>query len=203
MFNVPSMHQIISWFGWGHEAGAVAAVSFMVAVAIIFVPVVAGFALYALERLQIKLLGMISVNFAYAFVNFVTFPGTFIHETSHLILAVVTGAKVTDVCMFENKDGCLGHVSYSARGPFPMQMVQHALIALAPTVVGFTVGYFLLQYIIKTPHTWWGYIGLWYLFVSLVDHSTMSDADLKNYFRGVWIFIVPLAGILFACEMIT
>jgi len=201
MLNIPSMHQVVSWFGWGHGAEAVAVVSLIVSVAVILVPVVAGFALYALERLQIKVLSLINESFAYFFVNFITFPGTFIHETSHLLLAILTGAKVADVCMFENKGGRLGHVSYHARGPMPLQMAQHALIAVAPTIVGFSVGYFLLQYILRTPHTWWGYIGLWYLFVSLVDHSTMSDADLRNYFRGVWVFVLPLAGIFFIFGM--
>jgi len=201
MLNIPSMHQVVSWFGWGHGAEAVAVVSLIVSVAVIFVPVVAGLALYALERLQLKMLSFVNENFAYFFVNFITFPGTFVHETSHLLFAVITGAKVTDVCMFENKGGRLGHISYCSRGPMPVQMMQHALIAVAPTIVGFSVGYFLLQYIMKGPHTWWGYIGLWYLFVSLVDHSTMSDADLKNYFRGVWIFVPPLAGIFFIFGM--
>lgn len=202
MYTIPSMHQVVSWFGWGHDAGAVAAVSGIMAVVVILVPVIAGLALYVVERVQLKVLGLINDNFAYFFVNFITFPGTFIHESSHLIFAVVTGAEVTEVCMFENKDGRLGHIGYRPRGPFPIRMVQHALIAVAPTIVGFVGGYFLLQYTLKVPHEWWGYVGLWYLFVSLVDHSTMSDADLKNYFHGVWIFIPPLFGIFFACGMI-
>lgn len=202
MNSFPSMHQILSWLGWGHDAGAVAALSAILVVAVIFLPVVAGFLLFGLERLQIKVLGLANRNFAYFFVNFLTFPGTFIHEMSHLIFAVLTGAQVTEICMFENEGGRLGHISYCTRGPFPVQMVQHALTAVAPTIVGFVSGYFLLQYIMNVAHEWWGYVGLWYLFVSLVDHSTMSDADLKNYFRGVWIFIVPLFGIFFACGMI-
>jgi len=46
----------------------------------------------------------------------------------------------------------------------------------------------------------WANIGLWYLVVSLIDHSTMSDADLEHYFQGVWIFIVPLFACFFAVE---
>lgn len=203
MYSIPSMHQVVSWFGWGHDAGAVAAVSGILAVMVILVPVLAGLVLFLLERLQLKLLGLISDNFAYFFVNFITFPGTFIHESSHLIFAVITGAEVTEVCMFENKEGRLGHISYRPRGPFPVQMIQHSLIAVAPTFVGFVLGYFVLQFILESPHEWWGYVGLWYLLISLVDHSTMSDADLKNYFRGVWIFLIPLFGIFFARGMVS
>jgi len=202
MIAIPSMHQVVSWFGWGHDAYAVAAVSGILALVVILVPVVAGLSLFALERLQIKLLSCLSSNFAYFFVNFLTFPGTFIHESSHMIFAVLTGAKVTEVCFFENKEGRLGHVSYRPRGPFPLQMAQNALIAVAPTVVGFVGGYFLLRFILDKPHEWWGYVGLWYLFISIVDHSTMSDVDLKNYFQGVWIFLPPFFGVFFAMGML-
>lgn len=202
MYSIPSMHQIVSWFGWGNDAGAIAAVSCVLAVMVILVPVIAGLVLYIVERMQLKLLSFINENFAYFFVNFITFPGTFIHESSHLIFAVITGAEVTEVCMFENKAGRLGHISYRPRGPFPLQMVQNALIAVAPTIVGFVGGYFLLQFILNESHEWWEYVGLWYLFISMVDHSTMSDVDLKNYFHGVWIFIPPLFAIFFACGIL-
>ena len=40
-------------------------------------------------------------------------------------------------------------------------------------------------------------IALGYLVVSLVNHATMSDSDLKGYFSGVWFFIVPLFALFF------
>ena len=40
-------------------------------------------------------------------------------------------------------------------------------------------------------------VGLWYLVISLIDHSTMSDSDLEGYFQGVWIFILPLFLLFF------
>ena len=73
-----------------------------------------------------------------------------------------------------------------------MEAVQHTLTAVAPTVVGFGLGYYLLQVIFDGPHSVWAYLGLWYLVISLIDHSTMSDADLEHYFQGVWVFIVPV-----------
>ena len=73
-----------------------------------------------------------------------------------------------------------------------MRMVQDATSAMAPTVVGLALGYFLLRIIWAGGLPVWAHIGLWYLVISLVDHSTMSDADLALYFKGVWIFIVPL-----------
>jgi len=58
--------------------------------------------------------------------------------------------------------------------------------------VGFALGYYLLQLIFSGTCSVLACIGLWYLVISLIDHSTMSDTDLGHYFQGVWIFIVPL-----------
>lgn len=198
MFTLPSMSQIIAWFGWGNGIGAVAAISVILTLVVIVAPVIAGLLLYGLERAQIEIIGAVNRDFAYFFVNFLTFPGTFVHEMSHLCFAVITGAEVDEICMFESDGERLGHISYCTRGPWFMVAVQHALSAVAPTVVGFTLGYLLLQYIFSGGHSVLEYIGLWYLVVSLIDHSTMSDSDLEHYFQGVWIFILPLF-LLFFC----
>ena len=191
------MQQIIAWFGWGNGIGALSGISAILTVAAILAPVVVGLLLFALERLQVVVLKGINYDFAYFFVNFLTFPGTFVHEMAHLCFAVITGAEVHEICMFENEDGRLGHISYSVRGPWFMRAVQHSLTAVAPTVVGLVLGIVLLRVIFAGGLSLWANIGLWYLVISLVDHSTMSDADLEHYFQGVWIFIVPLFAFFF------
>ena len=191
------MQQIIAWFGWGNGFGALAGISAILTTAAIFTPVIAGLLLFGLERLQIELLKKINYDFAYFFVNFLTFPGTFVHEMAHLCFAVITGAQVREICMFENDNGRLGHISYRVRGPWFMQAIQHSLTAVAPTIVGFTLGFFLIRIIFAGGLTTWTHVGLWYLVIALIDHSTMSDADLKHYFQGVWIFIAPLFILFF------
>lgn len=191
------MQQIIAWFGWGNGIGALSGISAILTVAAILAPVVVGLLLFALERLQVVVLKGINYDFAYFFVNFLTFPGTFVHEMAHLCFAVITGAEVHEICMFENEDGRLGHISYSVRGPWFMRAVQHSLTAVAPTIVGLVLGVVLLRVIFAGGLSLWANIGLWYLVISLVDHSTMSDADLEHYFQGVWIFIVPLFAFFF------
>ena len=186
------MHQIIAWFGWGNGIGALAGISIILTAVAVIAPVAVGILLYGLERLQIALLQQVNRDFAYFFVNFVTFPGTFIHEMAHLSFAVITGAEVHEICMFESGEGRLGHISYRARGPWFVQMLQHSMTAMAPTVVGLSLGFALLRAIWAGGLPVWAHIGLWYLVISLVDHSTMSDADLALYFKGVWIFVVPL-----------
>ena len=140
---------------------------------------------------------IINRDLAYFFVNFITFPGTFVHEMAHLCFGVITGAEVREICMFENNNERIGHVRYRVRGPWFMQAVQHSLTAVAPTIVGLTSAYFLLKYILSSQRSLWENIALWYLVISLIDHSTMSDADLEHYFQGVWVFILPLFLLFF------
>ena len=192
MVSLPSMAQIIAWFGWGNDFGAVAVISIILTLVVIIAPVIVGLLLYGLERAQIEVIGSVNRDFAYFFVNFVTFPGTFVHEMAHLCFGVITGAEVNEICMFENDGERLGHIRYRTRGPWFMEAVQHALTAVAPTVVGFAFGYYLLQLIFSGTFSGLACIGLWYLVISLIDHSTMSETDLEHYFQGVWIFIVPL-----------
>ena len=192
MSNLPTIQQIIAWFNWGNGNGALAGISAILTSVVILAPVIAGLLLFALERFQVTVLKKIHRDFAYFFVNFLTFPGTFVHELSHLSLAVLTGAQVREVCLFENNNGRLGHISYRARGPWFIQAAQHSLIAVAPTAVGFALGFILLRIIFAGGLSLWANLGLWYLVISLIDHSTMSDADLKLYFKGIWIFAIPL-----------
>ena len=192
MLTLPSMTQIIEWFGWGNGVGALAAISAILTVLVLLAPVVFGIILYGIERMQVELIGTVSRDFAYFFVNFVTFPGTFVHEMSHLCFGVITGAEVNEICMFENDGERIGHISYCTRGPWFMEAVQDSLTAVAPTVVGFGLGYYLLQLIFSGTCSGLACVGLWYLVISLIDHSTMSDTDLEHYFQGVWVFIVPV-----------
>ena len=202
MLTLPTMSQVIAWFGWGHGVGALAGISAILTVVVIVAPVIAGLLLYGLERAQVELIGQVNRDFAYFFVNFVTFPGTFVHEMAHLCFGVITGAEVNEICMFEHDCGRLGHIGYCPRGPWFIVAVQHALTAVAPTVVGFALGYYLLQLIFSGTFSGLACVGLWYLVISLIDHSTMSDADLELYFRGVWIFIVPLFLFFFISGML-
>lgn len=192
MFDIPSMQQIIVWLGWGNGIGAIAGVSAVLTVLTILAPVIIGLLLHGVERLQLKVIGAFSHDLARFFVIYLTFPGIVIHEMSHLFFAVITGAEVRDVCFFKDEDGRLGHVTTRSRGPWFVVALQYTLIAIAPIIVGLALGCFLLWYIFAEPHSLWANIGLWYLVISIIDHSTMSESDLDGYFRGVWIFIVPL-----------
>ena len=196
------MHQITAWFGWGNGVGALAAISGILTILAVLAPVAAGMFLYGLERLQLKIIGILNHRFAYFFVNYITFPGTFVHEMSHLCFAVITGAEVCEISMFESDNGRLGHIAYRNRGPWFMKSIQDTLTSVAPTIVGLAIGYLLIRHLL-TAHTSIGIsILLWYLVISLINHSTMSDVDLKGYFSGVWVFILPLFLLFFVSGLL-
>lgn len=182
-------HMVESWLGWSGSLWQVAVISLLLTAAVVVAPVVIGFVLYGLERLQVEILGLANREFAYFFVNYLTFPGTFVHEMSHLSFAVITGAEVNEICMFESDDGRLGHISYRNRGPMPVEMIQDTLCAVAPVVVGLFLSYLAVCNLCTGGYSWWQNLLLVYLLISLVNHSTMSESDLGLYFRGVWIFV--------------
>ena len=192
MFNIPSMQQVVAWFGWGDGIGALAGVSAVLTILVIVVPVAVGILLSGLKRLEIIMIAGLNHSLVRFFMHYVTFPGIVIHELSHLIFAVITGTEVRDVCFFEDDDGRLGHVTTHSRGPWFIVAVQYTLIAIAPVIVGLTLGFLLLQYVFAEQHSLGMNIGLWYLIICLINHSTMSKSDIEGYFRGVWIFVVPL-----------
>lgn len=185
-------------YGWGRcpprssLGPALAGVSAVLTILVIIVPVVIGMLLSSLKRLEIKMVAVFSHSLVRFFMHYVTFPGIVIHELSHLIFAVITGAEVRDISFFEDDDGRLGHVTTRARGPWFIVAIQYTLIAIAPVIVGLTLGFLLLRYIFAEQHSLGMNIGLWYLIICLINHSTMSKSDIEGYFRGVWIFVIPL-----------
>ena len=105
------MQQIVAWFGWGDGIGALAGVSAVLTILVIIVPVVIGMLLSGLKQLEIKIIAMHCRNLVHVFMHYATFPGIVIHELSHLIFAIITGAEVRDVCFFQDEDGRFGHVT--------------------------------------------------------------------------------------------
>lgn len=190
--RMPSVEQILRWFEWDDSTGHRAAVCAIITFLILLSPVICGFLLHLFVNLQMKILSRVNDRFAYAFVNYVTFPGTIFHETSHLLLALVTGAKVLEVKFLKSDGDELGYVLFRNRGPRILAFVQDALISCAPTVLGVVGSATLLEVIFHGGYEWWQYALLWYALVSLLDHSSMSVPDLKLFFRGIWIFVLPV-----------
>ena len=197
MSKIPTVDQVMNMIGWDASIWHRIVVCLGLTVIVLLSPVITGLFMSLLEKIQIKLLSLINPSVAFVFVNFVTFPGTIFHELSHLLLAILTGSKVVEVKLLEVSGDSLGHVTYCNRGPKILHPIQDTLTACAPAVLGFWASAILLDIILIGGYAWWEYVILWYFLISLIDHATMSPADLKNYFHGVWIFILPV----FACLM--
>ena len=130
-------------------------------------------------------------------VNRVAFIGTVHHELAHMLVAIITGAKVVNVNLFKPQGGSLGNVLIIPRGPSLLQKFQLAATAVAPMILGALSEYLLYTKLL--PLYGWQHWLLIYVIVSIGLHMTMSMADLKCYVKG----IVPLSPILFIVVYIT
>lgn len=127
--------------------------------------------------------------------NYGTIPGVVHHECAHALLGLVTGAKITEFAPFkpELESGSLGHVGIAPRGNFILRAIQKYFSASAPCLLGPLSSYFLLMLIRSRD---WGVpvlVVLWYLLVSIILHSTMSSADVKQMVMGMLPIYILLA----------
>ncbi len=143
-------------------------------------------------------------------------PGIVIHEISHAIVAIVTGAEIKHINFF-SKSG--GHVIHT-QGKIPL--ISQFFISFAP-VVGQIFFILLISYW-ATPHlflmSWqnyslydigkvfrelnWGNIGTWiliYIIISCCLSIAPSKKDLKNAFFSI-IFVSTIIFYLFYSGLI-
>lgn len=143
----------------------------------------------------------------------ITFIGVIHHELSHAILALFTGAHVQKICLYripwtrkkkkeEMDENCLGYVTYSCRGIFPLPQIQNLLTGIAPIALGTASTFFCGRFLLNSWKTgsWaalfttpWNYLVL-YLMVSIAHHACPSGQDLKN--ARVGLVIVFIGGLL-------
>lgn len=165
---------------WSVLGGAIK-LTFLTLIAMIVLGLIAS----GIEKLINRVFGVVlGSNFAYVFCNYLTFPGTILHELSHAFVAVVTGAKVTEISFFDFGPS-LGHVSYRPRGTKFMRALQNSLTACAPVISG-CIALPLLIILLGSVKSVVATIGVIYLMVCVIDHMTMSITDIINYFKGIW-----------------
>lgn len=118
--------------------------------------------------------------------NKLTFLGVILHELSHALFCLVSGAKITDIRLFKLKGNNLGYVSYKTRGNFLLRAFQQAFSSCAPVIMGVIC----LALLIKVKSYFVSLIIWGYLFFSIFVHSRMSDSDIKCYVKGI-LFVAP------------
>lgn len=180
-----------SFFGLGDSILELALVSLVLTMAAVFSWVVIGFFMSWAERFELYLLRRwFGYSFSKLFHNILTFPGVVMHECAHAAFALLTGSRVTEICVFET-GAYIGHISHYTRGPAAWQAVQMVVISCAPTVVGVVLGYFMLISILSGSNPLWLDILFLYFEVCILNHISMSDVDLQYYISNIWVFILP------------
>ena len=152
-----------------------------------------GLLIYLLNRLIYAILKKLtSTNIAIFIVNWLTVPGVIHHELSHALVALFSGAEITEFRPFwpDKETGSLGHVNFIARGAFLLRAFQMPFVSAAPVIMG-TVSTILLTAYLKqgVPSAW--LIPLtFYLIFSIVIHASMSIDDVKVMLRGIWVQLI-------------
>jgi len=126
-------------------------------------------------------------------INYFLFPGVMIHELSHATLALITGAKVTEMKLFKKQGDSLGHVNIKHRGSPLLRAIQCIFIAAAPMFIGVIVVYgtFFAAFHFSGLHIALK-IFLIYIGISMFFNMTMSKQDIKVYFGGIPVFMVMI-----------
>ena len=173
---------------------AVAAIfAFILQVSVIIV----GFLINKLEIVEYRVLARLKGHeFAIRFCNYFTFPGVMLHELSHAFILKLTGARITKICLFKfTKSNQLGYVNFMTRGSFFKREVQVVWSSCAPVMMGYLYLYFLYWVLRTFSISWYGIVLIGYLMISIFNHMSMSNQDLKNYIKGS-IFLFPVLTIL-------
>lgn len=132
-----------------------------------------------LMKLSYRFIGKSLTNLIF---NYITFIGVIHHEVSHILFAVVTGAKVRNVKLFKvvSQTNSLGSVSIITKGPRILRDLQSGLVAIAPMITGIISIYIGLRSLTgKTSLV--EEISILYIVLSIFIHMMLSDADIKAY----------------------
>ncbi len=173
---------------------------FLTALAITLIIPLLGLIIHGTNRMIVGLIRMVfGNNIAFIVANYITFPGVIIHEISHALMAVLTGAKVIEFRPFwpDKEKGELGHVTITPRGNFLIRAIQSTFSSSAPVIFGLltTAG---LIYVVNTAELPTQInVALYYLVFSIIIHSTMSIQDIKVMLRGIWVIFIAILAICY------
>jgi len=143
--------------------------------------IVDGVIVRGLRKLVQKIIG---AKGEFYFSNYVLCIGVVIHELSHALFALISGAKIEEIALFKPEGDSLGHVNFTPRGKAPLRALQMSFSACAPVVMGIVICSFIIRKAFPVLVAVWQWIIMIYLFISVLFHMNMSTQDLKCYFRG-------------------
>ena len=116
--------------------------------------------------------------------------------------ATVTGAKVTKIVFFHPDGDRLGYVEYVTRGNIIMRSIQQALASIAPVFCGAltSAGIYYYLTVYGAALAVWQTVLLWYVFISIILHMTMSRQDFKGLYRGIPVVYLIVFAIVYICK---
>jgi len=120
-------------------------------------------------------------------------PGVIIHEFSHALGCLITGAKIQSINFFKRDGGELKHTGS------PIPVIGNVVISLMPMVTGILILYFTPKLSNLTNLSNWSNYSTWqfwafiYLIFNLVATMAPSKQDIKN----IWWDLLVLAGIFY------
>ncbi len=177
--------------------GSTTQIALILTIILFVLVIVIGWLVNAIESVFMSVVTRIAgTKVSYIAINYLTFPGTIIHELSHAIFCAITGAKVTEIRFFDKpSSGRLGHVSFIPRGKMVAKALQYSLSSCAPVIVGMAIIPFLYNGITRYSLPLVMKVLLIYLMISVVCHMSMSKEDIKNYIKGSFI-LVPITWVI-------
>lgn len=137
--------------------------------------------------------------------NRLTFIGVIHHELSHLLVGIISGAKINDFALFKVRDGTLGYVDIVPRGPFIFQLIQKALCGMAPIICGSITLYTLYYYGLYLRNKFdYVTVIIVILMLQISHHMSMSKQDIKIAAKGIWLvyLLIAIALYIFPIDLI-
>lgn len=139
-----------------------------------------------------------STSVSFWIIALLYFPGTVVHELSHLFTSVILLVPPTHInlipTMTEHENSYsvrLGYVQHVKTDP-----IRSCIIGIAPFFVGFLF-FFLIHYLQVFPHhVWYINIILFYLFLTISSTMFPSKQDLEESYILIIILMAALATII-------
>ena len=119
----------------------------------------------------------ISIKFAKFIDSGITFIGVIHHELSHILLALLTGARIKNFKLFKLFGDTLGEVNIIPRGNVIFRSIQLTASAIAPVICG-SISIYLIY-----KHLGLNIITL-ILITNIAYHMTLSKQDINAAFKG-------------------
>lgn len=126
------------------------------------------------------------------------FPGTIIHEISHLLAAFVLGLKVNEIKIFpsfEEKEIKLGSVLYERKDP-----IRGILVGVAPLFVGLLVFFLFATFNLFPTHNIYMNILIGYIVFAVSSTMFSSRQDLVDLLYLIPFFIA-IAAIIYIFDI--